>query len=334
MNVLLASVGRRSYLIKYFKETNGVDAVHVSNSEETVAFQYADKAVISPMIYDENYIPFMIDYCKNNKIDLLISLFDIDLPVLAANKEKFEEIGVKLVISDKKVVDICNDKWKTYEFLKSNGFNVPKTYLKLEDTLAALKLGELSYPIIIKPRFGCGSLAMSSAEDEDEIMYYYKRNTRAVSRTYIKYESNAVEDKIIFQEKLDGQEYGVDIINDLDGNFKSAVVKKKMAMRAGETDISETVNEPAVFKEAARLGRLTGHIANMDCDFFLVDGKAYVLEMNVRFGGGYPFSHIAGVNLPQAIVNWAKGEIVPDESLAAKCGVKAFKEIEIKKVGD
>ncbi len=334
MNILLTSVGRRSYLIKYFKDVPEVDLVHVCNSEETVAFHYADKAVVSPMIYDDGYIPFLLDYCKENKIDLVLSLFDIDLPVLAANRDKFEEIGVKLIVSDKKVIDICNDKWKTYEFLKENGFNVPKTYLTLEDTLAALKSGEISYPIIIKPRFGCGSLAMSTAEDEDELMYYYKRNVRAVSRTYLKYESGGVEDKIIFQEKLGGQEHGVDIINDLNGNFQNAIVKKKIAMRAGETDIAETVNEPEVEKAAARLGRVTGHIANMDCDIFLVDGKAYVLEMNARFGGGYPFSHIAGVNLPQAIVKWAKGETVPYEMLSAKCGVKAYKEIEIKKVGE
>ena len=215
MNILLTSVGRRSYLIKYFKEVSDVGSVHVSNSEETVAFHYADKAVVSPMIYDDGYIPFLLDYCKKNEIKILLSLFDIDLPVLAANKKRFEEIGVNVIISDKSIIDICNDKWKTYEFLKDNGFNVPKTYLKLEEVLAALKSGELSYPIIIKPRFGCGSLAMSTAEDEDELMYYYKRNVRAVSRTYLKYESDSVEDKIIFQEKLGGQEHGVDIINDL-----------------------------------------------------------------------------------------------------------------------
>ena len=334
MNILLTSVGRRSYLIKYFKQVSDVGSVHVSNSEETVAFHYADKSVVSPMIYDDAYIPFLLDYCKENDINILLSLFDIDLPVLAENKDKFEQIGVKLIVSDKKVIDICNDKWKTYEFLKENGFNVPKTYLKLEEVIASLKAGELSYPIIIKPRFGCGSLAMSTAEDEDELMYYYKRNVRAVNRTYLKYESGTVEEKIIFQEKLGGQEYGVDIINDLNGNFVNAVVKKKIAMRAGETDISETVNEPTVFEAAKRLGQLTGHIANMDCDVFLVDGKAYVLEMNARFGGGYPFSHIAGVNLPEAIVNWVNGKDVPDEILTAKCGVKAFKEIEIKQVGD
>jgi carbamoyl-phosphate synthase large subunit len=70
----------------------------------------------------------------------------------------------------------------------------------------------------------------------------------------------------------------------------------------------------------------------MDCDFFLVDGVPYVLEMNARFGGGYPFSHMGGCDLPRAIVQWAKGESVPDEMLTAQTGFKAYKELGITKV--
>lgn len=332
MNVLLTSVGRRAYLVKYFKEVLGNEGeVHVCNSEDlTIAFQYSDKSVVSPLIYDDNYIPFLLSYCKENEIDMVISLFDIDLPVLAKNKESFRKIGTDVIVSDSKIIDICNDKWKAYEFLKENGFNVPKTYLTLEEAREALENGELNYPIIIKPRFGCGSIAMSVADDETSLQYYYHRNKRAVSRTYLKYESDSVEEKIIIQEMLKGQEYGADIINDLNGNFLNASIKKKIAMRAGETDIAETVDEPVIYEEAKRLGNITGHIANMDCDIFLVDGKPYVLEMNARFGGGYPFSHVAGINLPEALIKWHKGEFVSPDSLKPKAGVMAQKELVIK----
>ena len=96
MNVLLTSVGRRAYMVKYFKEALGEGGqVHVCNSDDkTVAFHYADKSIISPLIYDDNYIPFLLDYCKENKIDMLLSLFDIDLLVLAKNKEIVEKYNV------------------------------------------------------------------------------------------------------------------------------------------------------------------------------------------------------------------------------------------------
>ncbi|MBE6662200.1 MAG: ATP-grasp domain-containing protein [Ruminococcaceae bacterium] len=331
MNVLLTSVGRRAYMVKYFKEALGEGGqVHVSNSDDrTVAFHYADKSVISPLIYDEAYIPFLLNYCKENRIDLLLSLFDIDLPVLARNKDRFAAIGTRVIVSAPETIEMCNDKWKTYLFLKENGFRVPKTYLSLQRVLLALDSGELRYPIVIKPRFGCGSIAMSVAEDEMALLYYFRRNSRAVRRSYLKYESASVpeDEQIVYQECLAGQEYGADIIHDLEGNLRSVIVKKKIAMRAGETDIAELVDEPTITAELERLGHLTRHIGNMDCDVFLVDGQPYILEMNARFGGGYPFSHMGGCNLPSALVAWAQGREVEASTLTAEVGLVGYKEL-------
>lgn len=333
MNILLTSVGRRAYMVKYFKDVLGENGqVHVCNSDDlTVAFHYADKSVISPLIYDDNYIPFLLGYCEQNKIDILLSLFDIDLPVLSRNKEKFEKIGTKLIVSDERIIDICNDKWKTYHFLKDNGFAVPKTYISLQRVLLALESGELNYPIIVKPRFGCGSIGMSIAEDEMALLYYFRRNTRTISKSYLKYESASVpiDEQILYQECLKGQEYGADLIHDLNGSFKKVIVKKKIAMRAGETDISEIVDIPAINSELEKLGKSTRHIANMDCDVFLVNGKPYILEMNARFGGGYPFSHMGGCNLPQAIVSWVNGEQVSTEIFDVRIGSRGYKELVI-----
>jgi len=329
LNIFISSVGRRAYLVKYFKDAVGDGGkVFVGNSDEyTPAFQYADDSVITPYIYSENYIPFLLDYCKTNKVDILISLFDIDLPVLAKNRKEFENIGVRLIVSNSDFIDVCNDKWKTYNFLTDNGFNVPKTYLTLQKAMLALETGELKYPIIVKPRFGCGSLAMSVAEDEMALLYYYARNNRTIGKSYLKYESSSTDEKIIYQECLKGQEYGVDIINDLDGNFQNAIIKKKIRMRAGETDIAEIVDNDAIYSATKCLGEITGHIANVDCDVFLVDGKPYILEMNARFGGGYPFSHMGGCNLPKAIVNWCKNIDVPRDMLIAKSDKRMYKEL-------
>lgn len=329
MNILLTSVGRRAYMVKYFKNVVGVEGqIHVCNSDDlTVAFHYADKAFISPLIYDKAYIPFLLKYCEENEIDMLLSLFDVDLLVLAEHKDLFDMIGTRLIVSDFEFIKICNDKWRTYCFLKEKGFHVPKTYLSLQKVMLALDNGELQYPIIVKPRFGCGSLAVSVAEDEMALLYYYRRNTRAVNRTYLKYESARVEEKIIFQEKLHGQEYGIDIINDLNGIYQTAVIKRKIAMRAGETDIAEIVENEEIERESRRLAQVTKHIANVDCDMFMVEGVPYILEMNVRFGGGYPFSHMAGCDLPQAIVNWVKGKEVPPELLETLTGVRGYKEL-------
>ncbi len=334
MNILLTSVGRRAYMVKYFKELVKEEGlVHVCNSDnKSIAFKYADKKVISPLIYDENYIPFLLNYCKENNIGILISLFDIDLLILAKHKKQFEEIGTKVIVSDPKIIEICNDKWKTYIFLKENGFKVPISYLKVYDVIADIKNGFLKYPIVVKPRFGCGSLSVAIAYDENDLYYLTKKITKEIENSYLKYESAVTLEKIIYQEYLIGQEYGADIINNLDSQVMNVNVRKKIAMRSGETDIAEIVDEPNISNVLFRLGRITKHIGNMDCDIFLVDEEPYILEINARFGGGYPFSHIAGCNLPKAIINWVKGENVSKDMLTCETGVIAFKEIEITKI--
>jgi len=330
MNILITSVGRRGYMIEYLRSALGGDGeVHVSNSQYTYVFEYADKAVITPLCFDNEYIPFLKQYCMDNDINIIISLFDVDLPILSKNKSVFEDIGIRVIVSDYDVIQICNDKWETYRFLSENNFYTPKTYIELDVLLSDLKSNEISYPIVIKPRWGMGSIGVFFADNEEELRVLYKKAKKAMINSYLKYESKAdMEHSIVMQEMLSGQEYGMDVINDLDGNFVSAVVRRKIAMRAGETDIAQIEKNSILSSEAARLGKILGHIANLDCDVFLVNNTPYILEMNARFGGGYPFSHIAGVNLPMAIIKWVKGENVDvKDMLTATNGIKAYKNI-------
>ena len=97
MNILLTSVGRRAYIIEYLKEVYkklGLAGIIIATNSDkyTTAMSIADKAFTSPLIYDEDYIPFLLDICKRERIDILISLFDIDLMILAKNKLKFENL--------------------------------------------------------------------------------------------------------------------------------------------------------------------------------------------------------------------------------------------------
>lgn len=332
MNILLTSVGRRSYLVKYFKEALGENGeVHVSNSSAmTPVFMYADKSTVTPLIYEKEYISFLMDYCIKNEIVAVISLFDVDLPILAANKKAFQSIGVKVIVSDEDVISICNDKWETYKFLINNGFNAPKTYITLESVLYAIRKKEMQFPVMIKPRWGMGSIAVFEAENEDELKILYKKVVSKIKNSYLKYEScKKLEKSVLIQEKLYGQEYGLDVINNLNGEYQNTIVKKKYAMRSGETDCAETINSPILKKLGESLATKLHHIANLDVDVFFDENTPYILEMNARFGGGYPFSHVAGINLPLAIVKWLNGKEVDKLLLTEKIGVLAHKDIDM-----
>lgn len=335
MNILLTSVGRRSYLVKYFKDALGNDGeVHVSNSSDmTPAFSYADKSVITPLIYDDSYIEFLKQYCLENNITAIISLFDIDLPVLAKHKKEFKELGCEIIVSDTDFVNICNDKWETYKFLKENEIHCPATYIDLTSFSEAKNNGEIDYPVIIKPRWGMGSISVFQADNDEELFVLYKKVRKEIAKTYLKYEAQKdLDHSVVIQEKLCGQEYGLDIINDLNGKYQCTIVKEKFAMRAGETDCAKIVNNETLKCLGKNLSLKTSHVANLDCDVFVVESKAYVLEMNARFGGGYPFSHAGGCNLPKAIIEWLLGNSVSVDTLTAKADVVAHKDIIIKEL--
>lgn len=332
MNILLTSVGRRSYLVKYFKEVLGVDGeVHVSNStNDSPAFLVADKSVVTPLIYDDEYIPFLLSYCEKNKIDAVISVFDIDLPVLSKNKSLFESKNIKVIVSDKEIIDVCNDKWLTYLFFKESKVSVPHSYIDLDSAVADIEKGIISFPLIIKPRWGMGSMSIFEVDDIEELIVLYKKVKKGIFSSYLKYESG-IDDKhsILIQEKIIGQEYGLDIINNLKGDNKAVVVKKKIAMRAGETDIAVVEENPTLSELGVQIAHMTKHIGNMDIDIILSDKNAYIIDMNARIGGGYPFSHMAGVNLPKALLQWINDDKEDEECFKIHYGVKCQKDLNI-----
>ena len=332
MNILFTSAGRRDYLVNYFKEAlNQQGNIHVANSSSgSTAMLSGDYSIVTPLIYEKEYIPFLKAYCKEHKIRALVPLFDIDLPILSNHKDEFKEIGVELIVSEPEVIAICNDKWKTYEFLFDNGFNTPCTFLTLADAIEAIEHGVVQFPLIVKPRWGMGSISILEADNLDELKVFYNKANRNIHTTYLSYESQQDYDNcVIIQEKLDGQEYGLDIINNLVGDYQSTNVKKKHSMRVGETDCAEVVSHPALEQLGEEMGYTLGHVANLDMDAFIVDGVPYVLEMNARFGGGYPFSHLAGVNLPKAIIRWLQNEVVEPSLIEGKTGVIGYKAIRI-----
>lgn len=333
MNILFTSVGRRSYLVKYFKEAMGdTGEIHVSNSSAiSPAFLVADHTVVTPLIYDDGYIPFLLDYCQKNSINALISLFDIDLPILSMHRNEFEKIGTTVIVSDYETIEVCNDKWKTFCYLSKHGFEVPMTFISLDEAIDSLSKGLISYPVMVKPRWGMGSISVFEAENEEELRIFYAKALRNIQNTYLKYESAFdIEKSILIQEKLKGQEYGLDIINDLDCKYITTIAKMKYAMRSGETDCAVTVDRTDLKQLGKKLSKVMHHRANLDVDVFVTDeDKCYILEMNARFGGGYPFSHIAGVNLPLAIIKWLNHEFVDKEVLTERINIMAHKDIQL-----
>ena len=322
MNILFTCAGRRTYLLKYFKENmNEGDKVVATDMQLSApALQVADVKIKVPAVYDPEYINITLEVCKEQKIDALLSLNDLELPILADNKAKFEALGVKVIVSDPQVIDIAFDKYKTAQWVESLGLVAPKTYVRLADVKKALAEGEIEFPLFMKPRWGSGSIGLESIADMEELDIYYNLLMKKIKKTILA-TASVGDEYIMIQEKLTGSEFGLDIMNDLNGKNVAVSVKQKLAMRAGETDKAVTVDLPEVREMGKKIGEALGHIGNLDVDIMQrADGAYCVLELNPRFGGGYPFSYEAGVNMPKAIIQWVKGEEVDPAILQPEYG--------------
>lgn len=322
MNILFTCAGRRTYLLKYFKENmgDGDKVVATDMQLSAPALQVADVKLQVPAVYDPKYVDITLQICKEQKIDALLSLNDLELPILAENKAMFEAEGVKVIVSDPSVIDIAFDKYKTAQWVESLGLKSPKTYVRLEDAKHALETGELHFPLFMKPRWGSGSIGLESIADMKELDIYYHLLMKKIKKTILA-TASVGDEYIMIQEKLTGSEYGLDVMNDLEGNNVAVSVKQKLAMRAGETDKAVTVDLPEVREIGHKIGNALKHIGNLDVDVMQnKNGEYCVLELNPRFGGGFPFSYEAGVNLPKAIIEWVKGNKVDASILQSEYG--------------
>ena len=316
MNVLLTCAGRRNYLVRFFQQVLG-DRGQVFAADVRVdapALQEADRAFIVPPVNHSGYFDILLRLCRQHGVRLLIPLNDLELPLLARERARFLEAGVLPVVSSPEVINTCFDKWATLGFLKGCGLTAPKTYLSLAEAREALSRGYLTFPLVVKPRWGTASIGIEYPGDDEELELACRLVKKSLPRTLLAEVSAADPERcIIIQQRLQGQEHGLDVINDLKGRYVCTLVRRKLSMRAGETDRAVTVRDAQLEALGETIGRRLGHIANLDCDVFVLEEKYYVLEMNPRFGGGYPFSHVAGANLPGALIAWANGE-EPDAS--------------------
>jgi carbamoyl-phosphate synthase large subunit len=112
---------------------------------------------------------------------------------------------------------------------------------------------------------------------------------------------------------MNGKEYGMDIVNDFEGNYYGTFVREKVNMRSGETDKAASVIDKRFDEIGEIISKHLKHVGSLDCDVFIAGNKLHVLELNPRFGGGYPFSHEAGINTAAIYIEWLKGNTNVDQ---------------------
>lgn len=312
MNILITSAGRRAQIVKYFqKELREIGMVVAADSNPySSAIYEADKHYIVPKIDSELYIETMLDICVKEKISAIFSLIDPELSILASNSERFKEIGVKLLSSPSEVCELCLDKFEMYQFCKKNNILYPKTYLSIPDFRNAYAKKEIEFPVLTKPRFGSGSICMHIAHNLKALEVFFNQGV-----------------EIIIQELLIGREYGVDgYIDYISGEIVSIFVKEKLEMRAGETDKAVSVLDRDLMDQCSYIIKAIGLTGQIDMDLFKASNGFYLLDVNPRFGGGYPLAYECGCNFPGYILRNLNGNPNPPVIGDYPPGIYMFKK--------
>lgn len=318
MNILILSAGTRDKVVQYFKKEagDGGKIVATDCSNLAPAVYDADKFYLVPRITAPRYLDTILDICKKEEIDGVFSLIDPELSMLAKEKDKFLAVGTTPIISPYDLVETCFDKYKMYQMLQEMKIPTGKCYVEKEAFFAAVDKGEISYPVFVKPVKGSASININKVNSKEEVDLLF-----------------TLYDDLMVQEYMDGQEYGADVYIDMiTGKCTSIFIKKKIKMRAGETDKSVSVKDEKLFAMLQDFVERCGFRGMIDIDIFDINGTYYISEVNPRFGGGYPHAYACGVNMPgQVLTNLAgkANEITIGEYKENICMMK-YNEISIK----
>ena len=302
MNILILAAGTRNKIVQYFKRTfDGSGKVVATDASELGPAIYdADKYYIVPPISDAGYIDRILEICRVENISGILSLIDPELSLLAANKEKFENIGVTIIGSSFSLCEMSLDKMRMYEWLNTHGYNCARSWMNKKEFYRALDDGEIYFPVFVKPYRGSASISISKVYDKETIDLLFDH-----------------EDDLMIQEFLNGQEIGADVYIDmLSGDVVSIFTKKKIKMRAGETDKAVSFKDPKLFELIVKFVLEAGYRGQIDIDIFDINGQYYISEVNPRFGGGYPHAYECGVNHMKLIQNNLNG-IVNKKNIGA-----------------
>lgn len=293
MNILILSAGTRNKIVQYFKNAigNTGNVVATDASELGPAIYDADKYYIVPPITNTNYIDIILDLCKKEKIDGVLSLIDPELSLLAKNESRFKEIGTTVIGSSYDLCELSLDKMKMYYWLSEHGYNCARSWMSREEFYKAVELKKVTFPVFVKPYRGSASISISKVYDKETVESLFNH-----------------ENDLMIQEYLNGQEIGADVYIDLiSGEVVSIFTKKKIKMRAGETDKSESFKNKELFDLIEQFVLEAGFKGQIDIDIFDIGGKYYISEVNPRFGGGYPHAYESGCDHMGLIINNLKG---------------------------
>jgi carbamoyl-phosphate synthase large subunit len=256
------------------------------------ALYFADEYVMVPRSDDKQFIPHLLDLCRQKEIKLLISSRDDELLVLSKEKHQFEdikEIDCRVMVADYDTIKTCRDKRLFCKFCEENDIPIPETYYNPDEV--EIK-GNSS--VFIKPVTGAGSLKIHKVSNRDEFQLLKK----------------IYRDDFLVQEYMTWPEYTVDLFADFEGRIISVIPRERVRTVGGESYIGKTFKSDLIINESVRLAEKLGLIGHNTLQCFFNGEEVKFIEVNPRFGGGANLGFHSGANTPEFLIRILQGETI------------------------
>ena len=283
-NLLLSCAGRRVELLRIWERTFrdiGMDAKVIASDAQPFApaFALAERQVIVPRVLKPEFVPRMLEICAANDVRWVIPTIDTELPVLARARAEFEAVGVNVMVSDIETIDIASDKRRTHEWFVKQGFPT----FEQRSPEAALADPDWRYPCFAKPADGSRSVGAARIETREDL-------------------ENRVKSGLHPNDVVESLGHGVEVTVDAYVSIKSGkclcvVPRRRLEVRDGEVSKGKTIDAPEIVDLVRRVAEALPGARGTICVQMFWDPETrdiQLMEINPRFGGGYPLTDAAG----------------------------------------
>lgn len=284
-SVLVTSAGRRVGLLECFRRAGQSLELPIRviacdlDPEMSAACQIADAWFKVPRVDDPSYVDLILEQVVEHGVSLVVPTIDPELRPLAERAADFQRLGCRAHVSPPPIIDIVRDKQETARVLAAAGMPTPQTATYEE---VSADPSAWSFPLFMKPVAGSAGRNLSVIETADDL-------------------PRTVPEPMVLQELLRGPEFTVNMFIDQDGALKAVVPHRRVRIRAGEVEKGRTERIPELRDLAERIVAALPDLRGVVCYQAIVDETrgAKIIEINARFGGGYPIADYAGAPFAQ-----------------------------------
>lgn len=287
--------------------------VATNSSENKTGLYEADKGYLVPPASSQNYLLRLLKICRWEKIQVLIPGSEQELMVISKNRDKFASEKILLLINSPAVIETCQDKIQTMEFLKKHHLLYPKFALWKGNRPPK----DLNFPVVVKPsRGGGGSRFCFIARDQKELAlfgrYLAKEHLVPIIQEYIG--SHLQEYTVGVLTDFEGQLLGsIALKKEVAGNLTTALQipdRQKKELLTISSGISQGFVDdyPRVRQAAEKIAHVLGSKGPLNIQCRKTLKGVYTMEINPRFSGTTSIRALTGFNEPDILIRGFLGE--------------------------